>query len=276
MKILKYVKNKKVFTKPSRGMSEAKVEQTSTETLSFRCVCERCRLMRGDVHKSSRKAAFTLAEVLITLGIIGVVAALTLPTVINKHREMATVAKVKKAYSTMNNALYSAITDNGPVDTWSFPNYNSGTTDKANAEFFAAQVLPYLKVAKDCGIEKQNCMLDVNYKLSNGNPWNGYASGRYKYYYKVILNDGTYLIMRLEYPKCNGSADGANGDKCGWFLIDVNGDKEPNTFLKDVFLFNIRKNGLTPANDCSIKKSSGECIDGTAHVILNGNMNYEK
>ncbi len=38
---------------PSRGMSEAKVEQQSTETLSFRCWCERCRLMRGRRVKQS-------------------------------------------------------------------------------------------------------------------------------------------------------------------------------------------------------------------------------
>ena len=39
--------SKAAFTSPSRGMSEAKGEQESTETLSFRCDCERCRLMRG-------------------------------------------------------------------------------------------------------------------------------------------------------------------------------------------------------------------------------------
>ena len=41
--------NKVAFTSPSRGMSEAKGEQESTETLSFRCDCERCRLMRGRI-----------------------------------------------------------------------------------------------------------------------------------------------------------------------------------------------------------------------------------
>ena len=40
---------KAAFTSPSRGMSEAKGEQESTKTLSFRCDCERCRLMRGRI-----------------------------------------------------------------------------------------------------------------------------------------------------------------------------------------------------------------------------------
>ena len=44
--------SKVAFTSPSRGMSEAKGEQESTETLSFRCDCERCRLMRGRIVAS--------------------------------------------------------------------------------------------------------------------------------------------------------------------------------------------------------------------------------
>ena len=47
-------RNKFGMTSPSKGMSEAKVEQQSTETLSFRCWCERCRLPRGRRVKQSR------------------------------------------------------------------------------------------------------------------------------------------------------------------------------------------------------------------------------
>ena len=50
------------------------------------------------MEKFMNKRAFTLAEVLITLGIIGVVAAMTLPTLLNKYQEVVTVNKVKKFY----------------------------------------------------------------------------------------------------------------------------------------------------------------------------------
>ena len=227
-----------------------------------------------DTVFSRKRSAFTLAEVLITLGIIGVVASLTLPSVINKYQEKVTVTKVKKAYSTMNNALFSAISENGEVDTWDYPYYNAGTENVPNTEVFASKILPYLRILKDCGISQRNCMLDVDYKLSDGSNWNGYTYNRYRLYYKVILNDGSYLVIRFEYPKCNGSGDGVVGDKCGWFLIDVNGDKKPNKFGQDVFLFIIRKNGLTPGKDCTTKNSAGECTGGAAHIILNGNMKY--
>ena len=65
-----------------------------------------------------QKVAFTLAEVLITLGIIGVVAALTLPSLIQKQHEKETVAKVKKAYSILSQAYLSANTEFGSFDQW--------------------------------------------------------------------------------------------------------------------------------------------------------------
>ena len=78
---------KAAFTKPSRGTSEARDEFQSTKMLNFRCWNERCRLMRG--------AAFTLAEVLITLAIIGVVAAMTLPSIITDYQKKSNDKKIK-------------------------------------------------------------------------------------------------------------------------------------------------------------------------------------
>ena len=80
---------------------------------------KRCRLMRGDVHKSSRKVAFTLAEVLITLGIIGVVAAITMPVLIQGYKKHVTEVKLKQTYTILSSALNSAELELGQP-------YNSG------------------------------------------------------------------------------------------------------------------------------------------------------
>ena len=58
-------------------------------------------------------AAFTLAEILITLGIIGVVAAMTIPSIIIDYQKKHTVEALKKAYSTLDQALVSSIFENG-------------------------------------------------------------------------------------------------------------------------------------------------------------------
>lgn len=62
--------------------------------------------MRGGGQTSLKlKLAFTLAEVLITLGIIGIVAAMTLPVVVGKYKEKVLVTAAKRSCSTINNAI---------------------------------------------------------------------------------------------------------------------------------------------------------------------------
>ena len=62
--------------------------------------------------------AFTLAEVLITLGIIGVVAALTLPTLIANHRKKVVATQLKQSYSILYNAIKLSESDNGAYQYW--------------------------------------------------------------------------------------------------------------------------------------------------------------
>lgn len=71
--------------------------------------CGRCYARR---HATKAKLAFTLAEVLITLGIIGVVAALTIPSLMTKYHRMTVETKLKKFYSTMNQAIKLSEEDN--------------------------------------------------------------------------------------------------------------------------------------------------------------------
>ena len=61
------------------------------------------------------KLGFTLAEVLITLGIIGVVASMTLPSLIQKNKDKELISRVKKTYSVLNNALIAAQSGSGVV-----------------------------------------------------------------------------------------------------------------------------------------------------------------
>lgn len=63
-----------------------------------------------------KKSAFTLAEVLITLGIIGVVAAMTIPTLLAKYQEKQTVTKLKQTYSILSQAIRSVQEDVGTPD----------------------------------------------------------------------------------------------------------------------------------------------------------------
>ncbi len=102
------------------------------------------------------KNGFTMAEVLITIGIIGLVAAMTLPTVVNKYQERVTVTKVTKFYSIMNQAILQATTEHGNINDWSYIKEGANAPDvneqggKSSAGF-ASRFKPYLNIAKDCG-----------------------------------------------------------------------------------------------------------------------------
>ena len=86
------------------------------------------------------KKAFTLAEVLITLTIIGIVAAVSIPTMVADHSEKETVARVKKFYTTMEQVYRLAVTEYGPISRWNVPD----GMDSASATRFAEYIKPYL------------------------------------------------------------------------------------------------------------------------------------
>lgn len=86
-----------------------------------------------------KKNAFTLAEVLITLGIIGIVAAILLPQVITNYEKRDTETRLQKAYATISNAFKMAEAEYGPIEYW----YTTGQT----AETVFNHFKPYMKFA---------------------------------------------------------------------------------------------------------------------------------
>ena len=95
---------------------------------------------------------FTLAEVLITLGIIGVVAALLIPGFLSEYQKKITAVKVYKFYSMINQAVRRSVFDNGEPDYWIYPGgvrLGSGGAANINYEnnykFVNQYIAPYIK-----------------------------------------------------------------------------------------------------------------------------------
>lgn len=216
--------------------------------------------------------AFTLAEVLIIIGIIGIVANLTIPTLLQGLQYKTYSTMLKKAYSTLESAIRSAVSDGGLDGTWA----NSGT--------FAQSVKPYLNILTDCGYNTgMNCFAkDVMYKeLDNSddfqfdnNPWD----------YKFRLADGTAYAIHVNNATCTGVSGTtlALQNVCGYIVVDTNGDKPPNKDGLDAFLFRLTKYGLIPfgsagetarpVTGCRRDQPNGE--NCTAWVIYQENMDY--
>lgn len=91
-----------------------------------------------------KKSAFTLAEVLITLGVIGVVAAMTMPALISNHNKSVVEARLSKAYNVFSNAIRLSEIDNGMMKDW--PTGANLDMD----HFWNVYIKPYFVGAKLC------------------------------------------------------------------------------------------------------------------------------
>src|SRR5574344_672166 len=130
-----------------------------------------------------KQRGFTLAEVLIVLGIIGIVAAMTIPTIVQRAQERATVSQLKKVYSTLSSAYELAIKDNGnPADNWA-------TSDDS----VATVLMDYLKVSKNC--IKESCDNYTFYRLDNSSTLQDFQP-------RMILSDGTLILFHFENASC--------------------------------------------------------------------------
>ena len=91
--------------------------------------------MKKKVHR-----AFTLAEVLITLGVIGVVAAMTLPTLMSHYSRVVMAARNKKFVSSINQAVLRSTADNGPPNEW--PKHILYHNPEALYDWFDEYIMP--------------------------------------------------------------------------------------------------------------------------------------
>lgn len=223
--------------------------------------------------------AFTLAEVLITLGIIGVVAAMTIPTLMNNTNNQEIVSRVKKVYSSFTQAFSQAELNDGPVDGWGWIASGSG----AGAINVLNVLSNYLSITKNCGTADLSCFPSVGYKDLNGLGVDGFSTANY--ISRAILNDGTSIAIITRSANCTDvrGATLALTNSCGAIYADVNGFRGPNQVGKDLFLFYITKYGIVPLgtaaetayppSDCDKTQLGKACA---AWVLEKGNMDYLK
>ncbi|MBR1753615.1 prepilin-type N-terminal cleavage/methylation domain-containing protein, partial [bacterium] len=214
---------------------------------------------------------FTLAEVLITLGIIGVVAALTIPTLMQSYQNKQYVSGFQKAWGVINNAIELSVANNGFSKNW------DTMKDNLDVPYLEKYFLPYFKIIKDCGLEKgQGCMpqeaLRIDKSLEPG------AHNDNLGQYKILLSDGSAMNL------CTNIGRG----KYVHIVVDTNGPKKgPNTYGRDIwwFEFNPATQKAYPFIDTDIEtnKTLEELKDycltyGStcgAYLVQNGyNMDY--
>ena len=207
--------------------------------------------------------AFTLAETLVVIGIIGVVSALTLPNLNASTGDKENIAKVKKAYRDLDQALGMAKTKYGNFNTW----FNGDTTQAAQSTRFGQRMTEFMKVTKTCGLNaNQGCFSKSNIIFANGTK--GSSFDAQSLYYKIILSDGTSVVF-------SGKSN---------MFVDIDGpNKGPNKYGYDLFQFQIQDQSVVPRRpDTFANYFSGLiAVNNGGHsasgwVIDYDNMDYKK
>lgn len=194
--------------------------------------------------------AFTLAEILITIGIIGVVAAITIPTLITNYQKKITATKLKKTYAELTNAVKLSEADNGEVSGWNITNKSE--------ENFDEYILPYIKASK-------KNYSSLNYTCANGNNCHvlGIAHSKTAVY---TLLSGVDIIT-LQYNSNEKYID---------TVVDLNGvNNKPNKIGKDTFYIYIHpKLGLRMSQENQGEANQGITSYKSRKTLLNGPASY--
>lgn len=193
----------------------------------------------------SKYKGFTLSEVMITIVIIGVIAAIAIPVLYESYLKTQTVAQLKKAYSELCQAVNRAKVIHGDVAGW---NFNLSTSD-----FFDTYLTPYIKVS-----QKTKSQTGNKYYRCDGREEKSYSA---LYDGAIIkeLNSGMQIFTSTRTSTVTSET----------IIIDINGYKKPNKFGRDLFAFTIcaDANGvIAKQNDdgenCTIKRTRDQLLNG--------------
>lgn len=209
------------------------------------------------------KKGFTLAEVLITLGIIGIVAAMTLPALVTSYKQKEATARLKKFYSSILQAIKMSELEYGEITSWTrgggTQRDEDGNTDfeangKITKDFFMTYLAPYFKYTTVK--QGKNAVVEGDKETPASNT-------------KIYLADGSIIDI------WNGNCFDIN--------FDVNGEKKPNIKGKDIFVFLICFDNSNRNRMCGNEKTAFCSYDAgrvkTREVALErckneGNHNY--
>lgn len=228
--------------------------------------------MRNIIFNNSiiKTKGFTLAEVLVTIGIIGVVAAITIPILMNNYQKTQYIAQLKKAYTTANQALISLTNDYGCLNDLKCTNLLA--TDLVT---FGDEYIKYFNVSKNCR-NTAGCSPNNNNLNYDGSGTNFIYDTQASIRYTFITTDGTVIYL-FRYSNCSSNfSTNATGDLknvCGGISFDLNGNvKGPNYIGKDVFGFFITQgNGLKLYPNGGLDSNGDTWSDGK---YWNGSTKY--
>lgn len=187
------------------------------------------------------KKAFTLAEILITIGVLGVVAAMAIPSLIARQQKPQFVTALKKSYTNFNEALTQMAKDGGCIGDLSCHEYFSSEYDEMD---LCNAISSYFKVERGCDTPvAKRTTTTYRYNYDGSGPSGPYVIPEQNGF---VTTDGVYYRIMSTSDSCQSNPDDWSTHKtnnlnsvCGNIWVDVNGAKGPNNYGRDIFMFYI-------------------------------------
>ena len=207
-------------------------------------------VMQGFRPNSPRKFAFTLAEVLITLGIIGVVAAMTMPSLMANYQKKETVVRLQKIYSQISQVIKLAEAEHGSIEGWNYANMGSSSREIVE-NFLNDYIIKHIKVLKKCDASNMSeCINDPVMDLKGSI---AYATTEASALYGVLTQDGYGILF---WPGGITSDDGTESSYSQHmhFIVDINGPRKgENRTGKDIFVISANFGPQVSLSDTSVE-----------------------
>lgn len=211
-----------------------------------------------------KKIGFTLAEVLITLGIIGVVAALTIPNLLNQTNDTELKTAWKKAYSELNQAYQQLIIDNGGVD---FSGQCANLDNECLRDLFRSK----LKTIRTCDEDAIAECMALDAKFGDGTT-TAESLGINNEWPAIVVSSSYAIKVRAHQQDCSYGFP----RECGWMQVDVNGRKKPNIAGKDIFFLGLAKTKLVPMGAMGDSISTNSCAQGASGIGCSAKYLYSE
>ncbi|MBR1425663.1 prepilin-type N-terminal cleavage/methylation domain-containing protein [bacterium] len=184
------------------------------------------------------RKALTTAELMVALTIVGVIAVLVLPSMVQNYHKKIYVSKLQKTYMELSNAVEQACADNN-VSSFFYTPYAARLNNTQTKAFFKK----YMKVKSEVS------GFSSFYKAIDGSSHASYIQGS-----PVMLSGGQAISM-----VCDGSG---NPTRTCYVFLDINGKEEPNMAGRDMFTFSI--NART--NEIYDWFGEDKCLSGNAKI----------
>ncbi|MDD3150321.1 MAG: prepilin-type N-terminal cleavage/methylation domain-containing protein, partial [Candidatus Gastranaerophilales bacterium] len=179
-----------------------------------------------------KKQGFTLSEVLVVIAIIGIIASITLPTVLSGTNQAENIVKWKKVYANLTQVTLLIIQENGDFKGILATGQNEELKNLYMEHFNYIKSCPNV-IADDCWPGTVNL---------GGTPLMDSLSDNAGF----IAADGTIYTFDYERSACSLQLSTLTNPYCGIISVDINGNKGPNEEGKDIFGVYIFQNGLKP------------------------------